>query len=472
MTRPSLPVRYANSKIQHLLNSGAPLPPVKYQVLTCQGTDIIVGRMKVETPTSAGHSFILRRFDSGAISLTTMYRAAFPDGPEDVEKSEYQWVKENNDLTGTNGSSRDTSIPRLAGTWVPPDVALKLAQDYAIAPLIQIMVDSKPDPDVHYRKSAKSAASSKASSVNPPPNPPTPAAAPLRFLNGAPASPAVASPPSKRRKESSPGPSPGPLPVVTPGKTAPRRSTRSRTSPSPAPTPTRLTRARTKSPPVTGAPPPTFGAAMSGIHASDAPSPAKPPSTRGRPLSKREAVVTIPSKSPVKPSSRKQNAVLVKKESRVSVAGSDETAVEDTPRASRSYEKVVTTYERVETDASDEAPHDEDEGHQVMSEAMEEMHRADVQEQKQMVSEIMAAGGRNMNVDDGSSSKRAREEDDDDLPKTFEPKEPETEMRLIKSNPRVGAVAPERKAAAWGTGLFVFGVGALTLLPNLASQWL
>ena len=155
--------------------------------------------------------------------------------------------------------------------------------------------------------------------------------------------------------------------------------------------------------------------------------------------------------SPVKPTSRKQNSVLFKKESRVSVAGSDETAVEDTPRASTSsYEKVVSTYERVETDASDEAPHDDDEGHQVMSDAMEEMHRADIQEQQQMVSEIMAAGGRNMAVDAGSSAKRAREEDEDDLPKTFEPKEPETEMRLIKSNPRVGAVAPERKAAAWG----------------------
>ncbi|KAL1746928.1 hypothetical protein HDZ31DRAFT_80860 [Schizophyllum fasciatum] len=463
MPRPVLPVRYANPKIQHLLSSGDPLPPVKYQVLSCQGTDIVVGRMKVETPTTSGHSFILRRFDTGAISLTTMYRAAFPDGPEDIEKSEYQWVKETFDLAGTNGSSRDTSIPRLAGTWVPPEVALELSQEYAITPLISILVESKPEPGVHYRKSAKSAASTTAAPANPPP----PAIAPPRFLNGVPASPAAASPPSKRRKESSPGPSPGPLPVVTPGKTAPRRSNRTRASPSPAPTPTRVTRARTKSPPV-AVTQPTFGAAMSAIHSSDAPAPAKPPSTRNKPPSTRTAPST-----PAKPASRKQTSVLIKKESRVSVAGSDETAVEDTPHASgSSYEKVVTTYETADTDAPEEPQHDEDEGHKVMSAAMEEMHRADIQEQKQMVSEIMAAGGRDMAVDAGPSTKRAREEDEDDLPKTFEPKEPEAETRLIKSNPRVSTIAPERKAAAWGTGLFVFGVGALTLLPNLASQWL
>lgn len=437
-----LPVRYANPKIQSLLSSGGALPPVKYQVLTCQGHDIVVGRMKVETPTPSGHSFVLRRFDTGAVSLTTMFRAAFPTAPDDAEKSELQWVKDTFDLTGTNGSSRDTSITRLAGTWVHPTLAMELALEYAIAPLISLVVEAQPDPDTQYRKSAKSAANSSAA-------PPPPAIAPSRF-GAVQASPVAPSPPSKRRKESSPGPSPAPLPAISASKTAPRRSTRSRTSPAPSPAATpRATRSRTKSPAVMEAPP-TFGAAMSTLDSAEASSPSKRPTSRAKPPSSRAAAPSTPAKTSIKPASstRKLANAVTKQESRLSVAGSDETAVEDERR------------------------HEDDEGHKVMTEAMEELHRADVQEQQQMVSDIMAAGGREMAVDAGPSSKRAREEDEDELPTTFDPKEPETEMRLIKTNPRVATYAPQRKAAAWGTGLFVFGVGALTLLPNLASQWL
>ncbi|KAK7033126.1 apses transcription [Favolaschia claudopus] len=209
--RPPLPVRHQNANIKDMEPA-----VVKYQVLNCQGNDILVGRLKVDTPTSSGHAFILRRFDTGAVSLTTMFRAAFPNAPEDLEKREVQWVKDTYDLTGNNGSSKDTSVTRLAGTWVSPAVALELGEQYFLGDLIHSVVQAKPDPTANYRRSKKDAA----------PTPPTSAQPPSRTLSTTASS--MASPtPAKRRKESSPAPAP---PPVTP--VAPRRSTRTK---SPAP---------------------------------------------------------------------------------------------------------------------------------------------------------------------------------------------------------------------------------------------
>ncbi|KAJ3484474.1 hypothetical protein NLJ89_g11976 [Agrocybe chaxingu] len=113
VARPPLPLRSANPHIKDHLNAPS-LPPVKYQILHCQGKEILVGRLKIETPTESGHAFILRRFDTGAVSLTTMFRAAFPNASDYEEKVEIQWVKEHHDLSGNNGSTKDTHITRLA----------------------------------------------------------------------------------------------------------------------------------------------------------------------------------------------------------------------------------------------------------------------------------------------------------------------------------------------------------------------
>ncbi|KAJ7739763.1 hypothetical protein DFH07DRAFT_75290 [Mycena maculata] len=227
-TRPPLPVRHENAHIKDLLKAGA-LPPVKYQILNCQGQDILVGRLKVDTPTPSGHAFILRRFDTGAVSLTTMFRAAFPNCPEEAERREVQWVKETYDLAGNNGSSKDTNITRLAGTWVSPTIALELGMSYSLGALIQSVVQAKPDPNANYRRSgnksgAKDTVTSPASS--------SVSQAASRTLPTP--SPTHASPnPAKRRKESSPAPAPLPAPLTP---LPPRRSTRTK-SPNPKPAP-------------------------------------------------------------------------------------------------------------------------------------------------------------------------------------------------------------------------------------------
>ncbi|KAJ6505966.1 hypothetical protein DFH09DRAFT_285190 [Mycena vulgaris] len=221
-TRPPLPVRHENPHIKDLIKTG-PLPPVKYQILNCQGSDILVGRLKVDTPTPSGHAFILRRFDTGAVSLTTMFRAAFPNAPDDAEKREVQWVKDTYDLTGNNGSSKDTSITRLAGTWVSPTTALELGTAYSLGDLIQSVVEARPDPAANYRRSGNKSASKDA--VATPPSSSVSQAASRTLPTP---SPTHASPnPAKRRKESSPAP---PAAPVTP--LPPRRSTRTK-SPNP-----------------------------------------------------------------------------------------------------------------------------------------------------------------------------------------------------------------------------------------------
>jgi hypothetical protein len=122
-------------------------------------------------------------------------------------------TEENFDLSGNNGSSKEHSIVRLAGTWVSPKVALALADSYHLGSVIPTIAEAAPDPNVTYRRSGKGAAGSEA--------PVTPAGS-LSLMasspNSAPSAP-------KRRKDSSP--------QLEPESSAPRRSMRPR-SKSPA----------------------------------------------------------------------------------------------------------------------------------------------------------------------------------------------------------------------------------------------
>ncbi|KAL0954968.1 hypothetical protein HGRIS_003898 [Hohenbuehelia grisea] len=256
MVRPALPLYHANPKIHNIVNSGA-LPPVKFQILNCQGEDILVGRLKIETPTPTGHAFILRRYDTNAISLTTMFRAAFPTAADEDEKRETAYVKETYNLTGNNGSAKDTSIIRLAGTWVSPNDAARLGREYQLGALINSIVTAKPDPTANYRRSGRNNATPEARNSIPTP-PPTATIMTAASINTvsvttsqpAPAvtsakppsrialkSPSSSIPPAKRRKESSPAPQTQRV-SASPAPSRPtRRSARSAKSPQPKATP-------------------------------------------------------------------------------------------------------------------------------------------------------------------------------------------------------------------------------------------
>ncbi|KAG6840607.1 hypothetical protein C0991_005648, partial [Blastosporella zonata] len=187
-----------------------------------------------------GHAFILRRFDTEAVSLTAMFRAAFPNASDHDEKSELQWVKENYDLTKNNGGPHNTEVTRFAGTWVSPSIARSLGETYGLGDLINAVVEATPDPHANYRSSQKSAKET-----------PIPTK-PVSASNGAATlptpSPTAQPGPTKRRKESSPAPQPAPAsPPTSPPKAIPRRLSRTR-SPAPqsmiiAPLPTRTPKA-------------------------------------------------------------------------------------------------------------------------------------------------------------------------------------------------------------------------------------
>lgn len=218
MSRPELPIRHQNPHLKSIDLSK--LPPVKYQALDRDGHEVLVGRLKIPTPT--GHAFIIRRYDTGAVSLTTMFRAAFPTASEADERKETQYVKEMYNLAGNNGSAREPQIVRLAGTWVPPDTAVHFGVVYNLLDIINMIVEAQPDPNTSYRRSTKGGTTPKATYS-------------LRSstTSAAPPAPSASMPASKRRRESSPAPSPPPPQSNLP---PPRRSARTK-SPAPPPSP-------------------------------------------------------------------------------------------------------------------------------------------------------------------------------------------------------------------------------------------
>ncbi|KAI6003382.1 hypothetical protein EDC04DRAFT_2786378 [Pisolithus marmoratus] len=216
--RPELPTRQLNPILKSFELSK--LPAVKYQSLDRDGHEVLVGRLKV--PTQGGHAFILRRYDTGAISLTTMFRAAFPTATEAEERKETQWVKETYDLAGNNGSAREPHIVRLAGTWVSPSIALlpEIAECYNLADIIAQVANANPDPNISYRRSTKGGTTPKAGATT------SPAA-------GSTTTSAVAAPTPKRRRESSPVA----VPTLQPSLPPPRRSARTKSPAAPLPLP-------------------------------------------------------------------------------------------------------------------------------------------------------------------------------------------------------------------------------------------
>ncbi|KAF8896400.1 hypothetical protein BD779DRAFT_1618471 [Infundibulicybe gibba] len=416
-TRPPLPTRHANPNIPETLKSGV-LPPVKYQILNCQGQDILVGRLKIETPTPSGHAFILRRFDTGAISLTTMFRAAFPNAPEQEEKLELQWVRENFDLTGNNGSTTDRSVTRLAGTWVSPDLALDFGIDYALGALIQVVIDATPDPNGNYRRSGKAATNSSAASPAAVPTATNVSAAINTVSNQATARPQLNSSPNgapgpaKRRRESSPAPSPT---VAPPSPVKP--SSKPLSSVNQTPIPRRS--ARTKSPA------PRLAAGIT-------------PFTATKSIARTPVVTRI-----------------VHREEAFTPRGSDETAVED---AEDPVEEVATSELRQQ---------DILEQKQMIEDLKAQRDAAAAKRASSIQSAEEEEAEEGEEEDDSANLKRAREEETQELKFNF--REPEVGERNIASNSRVGRfqMEPRTKSFAWGMAAFAVGMGAISLLPNL-----
>ncbi|KAG9017197.1 hypothetical protein FRB90_001365 [Tulasnella sp. 427] len=235
--RPSLPIVDYNVRLQE----EAANQPVKFQIIVRDGHEIIVGRVKVPTPN--GHAFILRRFDTGAVSLSTMFRAAYPNASDEAEKAELNWVRNNYDIAGQNGGGK----LRLAGIWVPPGLALHFAELYGLGHILPGLAHAKPEEKSSYRKGGRpnngsstvvAAAPAVGTTTSSQPEPasglgiPTslPPTSPFKSPKSTPAKPAKASsparqpPPKRSRKSASPAPSLLAKPTPTkPVRSSPRR---------------------------------------------------------------------------------------------------------------------------------------------------------------------------------------------------------------------------------------------------------
>ncbi|KAJ9112256.1 hypothetical protein QFC22_006340 [Naganishia vaughanmartiniae] len=128
--RPALPFRARNL----FLDQGYALV-VKFQTIVRDGKEIIVGRLKVPTYLTGPleHAFILRRYDTGAISVTTMFKAAFPSATAEDEEREMKWIKS-----------------------APLSLAKHLGPAYKLEPWIEAMCAARPETGVAYRKSQRS----------------------------------------------------------------------------------------------------------------------------------------------------------------------------------------------------------------------------------------------------------------------------------------------------------------------------
>ncbi|KAH9068316.1 hypothetical protein EDB83DRAFT_2375683 [Lactarius deliciosus] len=223
--RPPLPLEHLNPHIKTF--DSANVPTVKFQEIIREGQSTIVARMKVPTPS--GHAFILRRLDTGAISLTTMFRAAFPTASDESERVEANWVKANYDNSGGNRAGK----ARFAGTWVTTDVAITIADEYSLGKIIPPLTDAKPDPNTEYRKSSRAQQQQQQT-------PDKGSPAPKQLPTPSPSMPAPN--PPKRRREASPAPSKTPSiasssPVKSPLSPILARRSQRTISPAPPPTP-------------------------------------------------------------------------------------------------------------------------------------------------------------------------------------------------------------------------------------------
>ncbi|EJF64927.1 hypothetical protein BD309DRAFT_852918 [Dichomitus squalens] len=401
--RPPLPLDHVNPHIR-TIDASKP-PPVKFQEIVRDGQATIVGRVKIPTP--GGHAFILRRLDTGAISVTTMFRAAFPTASDEAEKGETNWIKLSFDTAGANKSGK----ARFAGTWVTPDVALYLADGYSLGAIIPSLAAAVPDPNTTFRRSK---AQQQPTPTASPAAEPGPAPA-KRRRDASPTSPIQATAqPAAVAPAPAPAPAAAPVPVETPASPPPSRG-----GGSPAP----RRSARLRSPPATAAP-------------------------QTQPL-------VAPGSTPKTPRSRR--AV---RDEMPTPAGSDETAVDEDSEAAKVAEpnmaediqeqkeliaKLKADRAAAKAKAKAEAEGEAEEGAPDPSEE-------DAED---------AIGG----------EKRQREEEPTEYRFNFkEPGPEEVGERAVATNSRLRRLAqmpPERKSLAWGALAFAAGLGAVTFLPNL-----
>lgn len=124
----ALPVEEANELLSGFKGR---LHTVKTQELKLEdGTAIIIARVKVPTPKGiSGH--IIRRFDTEALSASSLFRVAFPMATEEAEQAEMAYLAKRYD-TRRAGDEDANGSGKLTGTWIPLEDSANVASQYGL----------------------------------------------------------------------------------------------------------------------------------------------------------------------------------------------------------------------------------------------------------------------------------------------------------------------------------------------------
>ncbi|KAI5481561.1 transcription regulator HTH, APSES-type [Pseudohyphozyma bogoriensis] len=131
--RPALPERAANSM---MASWSGKLHKVKIQTLHLGNAGTItIARVKCPVPKGVpGH--IIKRFDTDAVSASSLFRAAFPTATEGEESVEMNWIAKGSRArygdTKKAGAEHDETR-KLSGVWIPASKAAVLAEEYKIS---------------------------------------------------------------------------------------------------------------------------------------------------------------------------------------------------------------------------------------------------------------------------------------------------------------------------------------------------
>ncbi|GAA5866128.1 hypothetical protein JCM1840_005082 [Sporobolomyces johnsonii] len=141
--RPPLPTEKVNKLMD--ASKSPKLHKVKTQTLHLgddNGT-ITIARVKCPVPKGVpGH--IIKRFDTNAVSASSLFRAAFPGASAEDEAAEMRWI-----AVGSRGMYGDTAAAgvehdetkKLSGTWIPAQYAHTLAAEYGITKFATDLID-------------------------------------------------------------------------------------------------------------------------------------------------------------------------------------------------------------------------------------------------------------------------------------------------------------------------------------------
>ncbi|KAK4053452.1 hypothetical protein OIV83_001619 [Microbotryomycetes sp. JL201] len=141
-SRPALPLKDANKFMPEWKGK---IHKVKTQTLHLNNDQdtITIARSKVPVPKGVpGH--IIKRFDTGAVSASSLFRAAFPTASSEDEATEMAWIRK-----GSKGKYGDTrkagaehdETQKLSGVWIPAESAHILAKEYGILRFAQDVID-------------------------------------------------------------------------------------------------------------------------------------------------------------------------------------------------------------------------------------------------------------------------------------------------------------------------------------------